>query len=107
MAQETIEEYARRAGVDLRGIRVDVADSADDVRYFDYMEASASTGPGHIALAPSAFADEQTLLRNLVHERVHIEQYQQGRVGSGVTRELEEEAYAADEEFWQRYLSEK
>ncbi|MEV6135203.1 hypothetical protein AB0L63_03870 [Nocardia sp. NPDC051990] len=61
MTQETIEEYARRAGVDLTGIRVDVASSADDVRYFDYMEASASTAPGHIALAPSAFADEQTL----------------------------------------------
>ncbi|WP_433665590.1 eCIS core domain-containing protein [Nocardia sp. CA-128927] len=107
MTQETIEEYARRAGVDLRGVRVDVANSADDVRYFDSMEASASTAPGHIALAPSAFADEQTLLRNLVHERVHIEQYEQGRVGLGVTRELEEEAYRADEEFWQRYLTGK
>ncbi|WP_327097353.1 DUF4157 domain-containing protein [Nocardia vinacea] len=107
MTQETIEEYARRAGVDLTGIRVDVANSADDVRYFDYMEASASTAPGHIALAPSAFADEQTLLRNLVHERVHIDQYTQGRVGTGVTRELEDEAYAADEAFWQRYLAGK
>ncbi|MFQ6331609.1 hypothetical protein ACLMAL_36565 (plasmid) [Nocardia sp. CWNU-33] len=107
MTQETIVEYARRAGVDLRGIRVDVANSADDVRYFDSMEASASTAPGHIALAPSAFADEQTLLRNLVHERVHIEQYQQGRVGTGVTSALEDEAYAADEAFWQRYLAGK
>jgi hypothetical protein len=105
MNQATIEEYARRAGVDLAGVRVDVADSADDIRYYDMMQASASTGPGHIALAPSAFADEETLMRNLVHERVHIDQYQQGRVvGTGVTQQLEEEAYTADEKFWNNYL---
>ncbi|WP_019929064.1 DUF4157 domain-containing protein [Nocardia sp. BMG111209] len=105
MTQQTIEEYARRAGVDLRGVRVDVAGSADDVRYFDTMQASASTAPGHIALAPSAFADEETLMRNLVHERVHIDQYADGRVGSSVTRQLEDEAYTADEEFWNRYTA--
>lgn len=107
MTQQTIEEYARRAGVDLRGVRVDVANSPDDIRYFDTMEASASTSPGHIALAPGAFADEETLLRNLVHERVHIDQYEQGRVSMAVTKELEDEAYAADEAFWQRYVARK
>ncbi|MGV9679422.1 WXG100-like domain-containing protein [Nocardia sp. NPDC003482] len=107
MTQETIQEYARRAGIDLRGVRVDVANSAEDIRYYDMMGASASTGPGHIALAPSAFADEEALLRNLVHERVHIEQYAQGRIGSAVADELESEAYRADEEFWQRFVSGK
>lgn len=107
MTPETIREYARRAGVDLEGIRVDVASSPDDIRYYDYMGASASTAPGHIALAPGAFVDEETLMRNLVHERVHIDQYAQGRVSSNVTQELEDEAYAADELFWQNYVAGK
>ncbi|MGW5517872.1 hypothetical protein [Nocardia africana] len=33
-----------------------------------------------IARAPSAFADEQSLMRNLVHERVHIDQHAQEKV---------------------------
>ncbi|WP_238845984.1 eCIS core domain-containing protein [Nocardia terpenica] len=107
MTQETIEEYARRAGVDLQGVRVDVASAADDVRYFDMMQASASTAPEHIALAPAAFVDEETLMRNLVHERVHIDQYRDGRVGSGMTQLLEDEAYKADERFWDNYIAGK
>lgn len=46
-------------------------------------------------------------MRNLVHERVHIDQYAQGRVSSNVTQELEDEAYAADELFWQNYVAGK
>ena len=50
------------------------------------METSASTAPGHIALAPSAFADQQPLLPNLMHKRGHIDQYAQGGVGTRATR---------------------
>ncbi|OXR40751.1 hypothetical protein B7C42_07175 [Nocardia cerradoensis] len=108
MTRETVEEYARRAGVDLTGVRFDIANSADDIRYYDSVGASASTSGDHIALAPSAFADEESLMRNLVHERVHIDQYAQGKVTNNlVTNELEDEAYAADERFWNDYLSGK
>jgi hypothetical protein len=110
MTPDTIREFAHRAGVDLEGIDVNIANTPDDVRYYDSMRASASTGVSpdgriNINLAPSAFADEEGLMRNLVHERVHVDQYRDGRVGTGNTQELEDEAYRADEEFWRRYSS--
>jgi hypothetical protein len=110
MTPETIREYARRAGVDLEGIDVNIANGPDEIRYYDFMGGSASTGVGpdgrvNINLAPAAFADEEALMRNLVHERVHVDQYRDGRVGSDNRLELEEEAYRADEEFWRRHTS--
>lgn len=75
-----------------------------DVAYYDHMGASASAQPGSINLAPSAFENPESLMRNLVHENVHIQQYLDGRItGSGVTQQMEDEAYAADQQFWDRY----
>jgi hypothetical protein len=106
---ETIQEYARRAGVDLEGVDVNIANTPEDVRYYDFMGGSASTGLGpdgriNVNLAPAAFADEESLMRNLVHERVHVDQHRDGRAGgTDSISELEDEAYDADEEFWRRY----
>ncbi len=105
MTRATVEEYARRAGVNLDGVRWDIANSDDDVRFYDSMQASASSNGNHIALAPSAFVDEESLMRNLVHERVHVDQYLAGRItGPDSTDEMEDEAYAIDEQFWKNYL---
>jgi hypothetical protein len=108
MTSETVREYARRAGVDLEGIDVNIANGPADVRYYDFMGGSTSTGVDpdgriNINLAPAAFTDEEALMRNLVHERVHVDQYREGRVGTDNRLELEDEAYRADEEFWRRY----
>jgi len=102
--QDTIKMYAEKYGIDLEGVQVRIATSPDEIRYYDdYAQASASTIGDDILLTPAAFADEEALVRNLVHERVHVEQYRDGRVNSGAVRELEDEAYQKDEEFWQRH----
>ncbi|MFD4444451.1 hypothetical protein ACFWPK_32210 [Nocardia sp. NPDC058519] len=104
MTPEYIQEIARRAGVDLEGVEVLVANAPDDVRYYDSMLASASTHENSINLAPSAFADEESLVRNLIHEREHVEQFRDGRIeGSATIKQLEDEAYAADEAGWKTY----
>ncbi|WP_067712048.1 hypothetical protein [Nocardia yamanashiensis] len=108
MTRETIQQYADELGVDLEGIEINIASSPEDVRYYDYQQASASTQSGSINFAPATFADEESLVRNIIHERVHIDQYREGRVvGSGVTKALEDEAYAADQAFWEKYLARK
>ncbi|WP_254205791.1 eCIS core domain-containing protein [Nocardia alni] len=108
ITQDTIQEYARRAGVDLSGVRVDIASTPDDIRFYDgYAQASASTVPGHIVFAPSAFADEESLMRTLVHEKVHIDQYRAGLINSETKNAMEDEAYAADQQFWDNYLGGK
>ncbi|MFC8047863.1 DUF4157 domain-containing protein [Nocardia sp. NPDC057353] len=104
LTEESVREYARRAGVDSDGVEINIATSPDDVRYYDAMEASASTHENSINLGPSAFADEESLVRNLIHERVHVEQYRDGRVGQMESlRDLEDEPYAADAAGWESY----
>ncbi|GAA2709533.1 WXG100 family type VII secretion target [Micromonospora olivasterospora] len=104
MSRETIDHYARLAGVDLDGVDVQVVTMPDDITYLDFTGAIARTDPLGVQLGPAAFQDEETLVRTLAHERVHVEQYRQGRVDS-VTGPLEDEAYAAEEAFvdnWRR-----
>ena len=49
-------------------------------------------------LGPAAFQDEETLVRTLGHESVHVRQYEDGVV-STTTGPLEAEAYAAEDAF--------
>ncbi|MEV6598276.1 WXG100 family type VII secretion target [Actinoplanes sp. NPDC051346] len=102
--EETVQHYADLAEVDFRGAPVEIVESADDISYLDYQGAVARTDSFGVQLGPAAFQDEETLIRTLGHESVHVRQYQDGRVVS-VTGPLEDEAYAAEEGFvdtWRR-----
>jgi hypothetical protein len=95
---ETIQRYADLAGVDFRGAPVEVVESADDIAYLDFQGAVARTDSFGVQLGPAAFQDEETLVRTLGHESVHVVQYQQGRVTT-MAGPLEDEAYAAEDSF--------
>lgn len=95
---ETIQHYAELAGVDFRGAPVEVVESADDVAYLDFQGAVARTDSFGVQLGPAAFQDEETLVRTLGHESVHVVQYQQGKATT-MTGPLEDEAYAAEDGF--------
>lgn len=102
--RETVEHYARQAEVDFRGAHVDIVHDAETIRYLDYQGAVARTDHLGVQLGPAAFQDEETLVRTLGHESVHVEQYAQGRVTS-MTGPLEAEAYSAEDRFvgnWRR-----
>ncbi|MET8778085.1 hypothetical protein AB0H49_08295 [Nocardia sp. NPDC050713] len=101
---ETVREYAKKAGIDLEGVEINLAITPDDVAYYDWAGAGASAQGNSINLAPGAFASEEALIRNLIHERVHVQQFRDGRTGaSSSVRALEDEAYAADEVGWLDY----
>ena len=95
---ETVQSYAELAGVDFRGAPVEIVESADDIAYLDFQGAVARTDSFGVQLGPAAFQDEETLVRTLGHESVHVVQYQQGSVTS-MTGPLEDEAYAAEDGF--------
>ncbi|MFC6023306.1 WXG100 family type VII secretion target [Plantactinospora solaniradicis] len=102
--RETIERYAELAGVDLRGVNIEVIETPDDIAYLDFMGAIARTDADGVQLGPAAFVDEETLVRTLGHESIHVEQYREGRVTSN-TGPLEDEAYASEDRFveeWRR-----
>jgi hypothetical protein len=101
---ETVEKYTRLAGVDFRGAPVEVIENPDDIAYLDYQGAVARTDDLGVQLGPAAFQDEETLVRTLGHESVHVKQYADGRVTT-LTGPLEDEAYAAEDGFvetWRR-----
>lgn len=72
------------------------------MRYLDSRGAVGFASDGTIYLGPSAFADEETLVRTLAHERTHI--YQQrvwGPPGSDDVQTFEDAAYAIEDTFWE------
>jgi hypothetical protein len=95
---ETVQHYAKLADVDFRGVPVEIVESADDIAYLDFQGAVARTDSFGVQLGPAAFQDEETLIRTLGHESVHVRQHQDGRVTT-VTGPLEDEAYAAEDGF--------
>jgi hypothetical protein len=101
---ETVEKYAKLAEVDFKGAKVDIVHDAETIRYLDFQGAVARTDHLGVQLGPAAFQDEETLVRTLGHESVHVEQYAAGRVSS-LTQALEDEAYGAEQRFvdaWRR-----
>ncbi|AGL18681.1 hypothetical protein [Actinoplanes sp. N902-109] len=103
---ETVEHYTRLAGVDFRNAPVEIIESADDVAYLDFQNAVARTDADGVQLGPAAFQDEETLVRTLGHESVHVRQYEAGEV-STVTGPLEDEAYAAEDSFVETWRNNK
>ncbi|MGA5303759.1 hypothetical protein ACPCHT_27810 [Nucisporomicrobium flavum] len=95
---ETVRHYAELAGVDFRGAPVEVVEAADDVGYLDFQGAVARTDSFGVQLGPAAFQDEETLVRTLGHESVHVRQHQEGRITT-MTGPLEDEAYEAETGF--------
>jgi hypothetical protein len=101
---DTVQHYAGMAGVDFRGAPVEVVESADDIAYLDFQGAVARTDSLGVQLGPAAFQDEETLVRTLGHESVHVRQHEDGRITT-MTGPLEDEAYGAEEGFvetWRR-----
>ncbi len=101
---ETVEHYAHLAGVDLRAAKLEITEDADTIRYLDFQDAIARTDDLGVQLGPAAFQDEETLVRTLAHEAVHVRQYADGTISSR-TAALEKEAYDAEDGFvatWRR-----
>lgn len=103
---ETVDRYAELAGVDFHGAKVDILDperDADTIAYLDSQGAAARTDEWGVQLGPAAFADEETLVRALGHEATHVEQLRNGRLDTDVREQWEQEAYAAEEQYVERW----
>lgn len=106
----TVEDVARRAGVDLTGTTVRIIEDPEYIRYLDYQDACACApfeAPGEMHLGPASFADEESLAATLAHEQTHILQYAAGREpNSGDLKTMEAEAYAAEQPALERLRGE-
>ncbi len=106
---QTVDSIAQRAGIGLDGVKVHILDpvaDADTIRYLDVQGAIARTDELGIQLHPNAFADEETLVRTLAHERTHVYQIRTfSDYGTGHVGDFEDGAYAIEDSFWQYFLS--
>jgi hypothetical protein len=72
-----VRDVARRSGVGLEGVTVEIIEDPEYQRYLRYLGAVAIT-PAElrtvIQLMPEAFANEDTLAATLGHERNHVAQ---------------------------------
>lgn len=107
----TVEDVARRAGVELHDSTVRIIDDPEYIRYLDAQGACACAPyeqPGEIHLGPASFIDEKTLAATLAHEQEHVLQYASGYVpGSGDLAAMEAAAYAAERPAVARLLGEE
>lgn len=104
----TVADLARRGGIDLSEIDVHIVEDADEARYLDRQGACAvapaEKGGTQIRLGPASFADEETLVATLAHEKVHVDQLRSGRpVDTRSIQQLEDEAYAIEEFVLEHY----
>jgi hypothetical protein len=95
-----VDDIAGRGGVGLNGVDVRILSGADDIRYLDVNGAAAFASGETIYLGPAAFADEETLLRTLAHERTHIYQQRIWGEGTDLRAPFEEAAYGIEDTYW-------
>jgi hypothetical protein len=96
----TVDEHARRAGVSLEGIDVQIVDDVDFAAYLDWMDnAVARTDQFGIQLGPASFLDEETLVRTLAHERMHVYQIKTFGQDTSSRQDMEDAAYHIEKFF--------
>lgn len=104
MQKRAVKEIAKKYGIDLSGLTIKIQRSEALLSLSLYGSADYDN-IGRIDLFPNAFQDEEQLVRTLVHEKCHVEQLK--KYGKKYTQEhlneMEQEAYAYEEEWWNSY----
>lgn len=108
MQLKHVRKICKEAGIDLTGIKVKIQRDKTLIN-LPYL-ASADPGQiGRIDLFPMAFQNREELLRTIVHEKVHVEQYKKygGRYVMENRGKFEDEAYKKEEEWYNNYIKGK
>ena len=74
MQLRAIKQICRNYGVDISMLRIKIQRGEDLLNYF-YAGSAAPEYMGRVDLFPRAFADEDELLRTIIHEGCHVKQF--------------------------------
>ena len=74
MQKRAVEQICRKYGVDIAGLTIKIQRSEELLRY-PYAGSAAPEDVGRIDLLPRAFANEEQLLRTVIHEGCHVKQF--------------------------------
>lgn len=104
MQLKHIKEVCKEAKIDLEGIKIKIQreKSLIDLPFFGSADPKQI---GRIDLFPGAFTSREELLRTIVHEKVHVEQYKKygGQHVMENRNKFEEEAYKLEEKWYNEY----
>lgn len=94
MSKAHIRDVAKDCGISLKGITLEIDNSEHWLR-IGTAGIADSSHIGTIIFTPNAFKSREELIRTIVHEKKHIEQYKE----LGVNRVLAESAFYDDEAY--------
>ena len=84
MQLRAVKQVCRKYGVDISGLRIKIQRGEDLLKYL-YAGSAAPEDIGRIDLFPNAFANEEQILRTVIHEGCHVKQFK--KYGSAYVQE--------------------
>ena len=100
MTRKHIRQVAKEAGIDLKGLTLNIEQDTEWIRS-PYTGRADSEQIGGITFFPNAFRSKEELIRTIYHEKIHVEQFKKhGTVYVQNNRQrFETEAYEKEEAF--------
>ena len=101
MQLKPVKQICRKYGVDISGLRIKIQRDEDLLRA-DFAGMTAYENIGRIDLTPQAFANEEQLVRTIIHEGCHVKQLR--KYGREYVQEnvllMEKVAYRYEDFYW-------
>ena len=107
MQLRAVKQLCRKYGIDISGLQIKIQRTEELLR-LALADSAAPEDIGRIDLFPNAFADEEQLLRTVIHEGCHVKQFR--KYGSAYVQEnviFMERVASRYEEFYLRIVRRK
>lgn len=104
MQLKYVKQICKEFDIDLSGIKIKIQRDETLIN-LPYMGSADPKEIGRIDLFPGAFKNKDELLRTIVHEKVHVDQYKKygGKYVMENRNEFEKEAYKIEEMWYNEY----
>lgn len=100
MSKKHIRETAKQVGIDLKGITLNIDKNAE-LLSIPFAGRADSENVGGITFFPNAFISKEELIRTIIHEKIHVQQFKKYGVDFVQNNRsfFEDEAYKMENEF--------
>lgn len=100
MSKKNIRAVAKEAGIDLKGITINIEQSEEWLRS-PFTGRADPNKIGSITLFPNAFSNKEELVRTVCHEKIHVQQFRKhgAEFVQNNKSKFEEEAYSKEDAF--------
>lgn len=101
MQKRNVKQIARKYGVNIRGLTIKIQ-RAQNLLKLSILGCTDYNNIGRVDLLPNAFTDEETLIKTVIHESLHVKQLK--KYGKEYCQDnleyMEKVAYRGERVFW-------